>query len=699
MFFIIIFSVFFIVFFAGPFVYDKMMTPKLKQRRAQAEAEIAAAARPAALPSPEAPMSTQVPLGTWGRWDRLVRFKRMYQPSRRLTLRWSMRIAPWVMGCLLGAFFFDRLLMFIGRVGAIHDYLLSCLFFLGITFIVAIIWWSVRAISPARSFSNEYLQSLIDSDGFSCPKCELALEKTSGFDIWSCSKCKAQHDIDSLAQAIAKKVRISKDATPPWHSSVNLFGFSKRENADRISVTFVQMRLLCKVLLWLFIVLTLILMITFYDSRLAVICSFMMMAGAWFLLRGSRLSNEPYSRCAHCLHDVPRGVVLPKKCSECGQCWHLPGGLLHHRIEIRSLAYGGLTMLVLGFLLAGAGTYRDWQFGQSLQSPQNVSSSALIAHLELDSGGRRDADQFRALEAELHQRELTFQEATALANIYAERIEQRPSVWMPHPSVRYHGQWLLYALAAGKLDASVVDRLRRASPRISLYGAWIKGVSPKNVGSLLCIPEFPVTWVAAEVTIDGQSYDCQVVSTGAATRVCLDVPLIPRKSSYLVEVTAWCVASGFSVDDEDHCDPAYLKKNTLPGVWSVTSEARLETKQAPMLGLGDSHFVFNRPSAWSFGDGDDITIQMCPLFAEEVSKMVRAQSALGTAAQEPIVKVSNRGWYDAKIRVAASSGSAVLDQLVVEHLGCAEFEFRTSGSYYFQIDLDSLNPAVAEVTP
>ena len=79
--------------------------------------------------------------------------------------------------------------------------------------------------------------------------------------------------------------------------------------------------------------------------------------------------------------------------------------------------------------------------------------------------------------------------------------------------------------------------------------------------------------------------------------------------------------------------------------------------------------------------------------------MVRAQSALGTAAQEPIVKVSNRGWYDAKIRVAASSGSAVLDQLVVEHLGCAEFEFRTSGSYYFQIDLDSLNPAVAEVTP
>ena len=104
---------------------------------------------------------------------------------------------------------------------------------------------------------------------------------------------------------------------------------------------------------------------------------------SWGLLRFAiRLRFEPYSRCAHCFHTVPKNAALPELCSECGCGWHVPGGLLHHRIEWRPLGYGGVALMALSLTLLINGIYRDWQLNQALQSPATASASVLIAKLE-----------------------------------------------------------------------------------------------------------------------------------------------------------------------------------------------------------------------------------------------------------------------------------------------------------------------------
>ncbi|MDG2054199.1 MAG: hypothetical protein P8J86_05780 [Phycisphaerales bacterium] len=640
-------------------------------------------------------MSPHLDLGSWREWDRGLRHYRVAASSKKSLL--------WIGAPLLAVLIL------------LHFYLSFWIYSSGIGVIMPafFLWYLIdHALTARRRLSprDNFFDKVIARGGLVCPQCEVPLEAASAPDRWSCSQCASSYTGQQLTRLIDGKFAKFRaaDASPVWKWIYRKLGLHAA--TDRIALAFCSVEFAIIGLTFYLLLASLFGLIEaeIFDRNVSVFAFLppaFIIIGTVLIIGGIRLRREPYSRCAHCFYTVPEGIALPDRCSECGCSWHAPGGLLHHRIEWRPVGYGGLVFSLLALLLLGNGMYRDWQLNQALQTPTTATASALIAGLGQDNGYW--GDDAKALQAELHQRNLTPLEDQSLVKVYITRLEGDESLG------NLGWNWLISMIDSGQLDAATEDRVVRASPSISSsYGVdWKYEVPSRPSISLVRHAQIPVQAIALQVVINGEEQECSIGPWKRGNRrAAIQVaPYVPRKSRNLIEVTVWFSEAGFKIDNEAHLAPAYLREHAPLGVWSVSTEFEQLALEVPKFAFGDVHFrSYIHPDSVLGGYGaarkKEVTIKAPKLTSQQAIELVDAKAALGALVKDPILQVApvtESGqliWDEAVIEVVRSSGSTELDQLVVNYMELADIEFGVSCTHV-QIDLDSLHPAVAEVTP
>ena len=662
----------------------------LKNSKLGADAYARPAPRPAALPPEDAPMSPHLDLGSWREWDRGLRHYRVAARFKKSLL--------WIGAPLLAVLIL------------LHFYLSFWIYFSGIGVIMPafFLWYLIdHALTARRRLSprDNFFDKVIARGGLVCPQCEVPLEAASAPDRWSCSQCASTYTGQQLTRLIDGKFAKFRAADA---SSVLKWIYRKlglHAATDRIALAFCSVKFAIIGLTFYLLLPSLFGLIEaeIFDHNVSVFVFLppaFIIIGTVLIIGGIRLRREPYSRCAHCFYTVPEGIALPERCSECGRSWHAPGGLLHHRIEWRPVGYGGLVFSLLALLLLGNGMYRNWQLGQALQTPTTATTSVLIAGLDRDQGYW--LDETKAVQAEVHQRNLTPLEAQALVEVYVSRYEREEAIGDLGLAC------LVSAMEAGELDAALVSRIRAASCWMTLVvdQDWRQGISDHISAHVSRKPGFLGEILAARVQVNGIK-QLHVLKpwqqAGATSQTALvRVPYVPTQEDNEVEVTVWFSAPGVTISNAAHRTPEYLSRMQVPGVWSQVERLTRTAAAIPVLAFErqerdesvEPYFTLSGPSL----------IRPKPLAASEVSEIQAAKAALGGGAQDPIFEIGPvidlpiSGREEMPIKALGSSGSRELDELLVQYIKAAGLQVGEE-RVYVQIDLDSLNPAVAEVTP